>query len=175
MCLYGFIRPGRIFYGVLPFVTCFASLRKGRSGVTLSTNLETMVLHDAGVVYFTEYLSVLFQLTYLNELYGECSVTACACVNSGYQALFSPITEPLGTRLITPLILMAQTALRITSSETMDGRWMREDFTNWKKSTSPSDFTRSSWAWMQKKVPVRPIPSLQGITKQHDEINHQYI
>ena len=43
----------------------------------------------------------------------------------------------------------------------MNGRWMREDFTNWKKSTSPSDFTRSSWAWMQRNVPVRPMPSLQ--------------
>ena len=50
--------------------------------------------------YFTEYLSVLFQLTYLDELYGECNGTAHACVNSGYQALFSPITEHLGTRLV---------------------------------------------------------------------------
>ena len=50
--------------------------------------------------YFTEYLSVLFQLTYLDELYGECNGTARACVNSGYQALFSPITERLGTRLV---------------------------------------------------------------------------
>ena len=30
-----------------------------------------MASHHAGVVYFTEYLSVLFQLTYLDELYGE--------------------------------------------------------------------------------------------------------
>ena len=43
-----------------------------------------------GAVYFTEYLSVLFQLTYLDKLYGECNGTASACVNSGYQALFSP-------------------------------------------------------------------------------------
>ena len=72
---------------------------KGRSGVSPSTDFETMASHDAGVVYFTEYLSMLFQLTYLDELYGECSGTARACVNSGYQALFSPITERLGTRL----------------------------------------------------------------------------
>ena len=57
-----------------------------------------MASHDAGVVYFTEYLSVLFQHTYLDELYRECSGTARARVNSGYQAL-SPITERLGTRL----------------------------------------------------------------------------
>ena len=74
-------------------------LRKGRSGVLPSTNFETMASHDAGVVYFTEYMSVLFQLAYLDELYGECKGTAHACVNSGYQALFSPITKRLGTRL----------------------------------------------------------------------------
>ena len=33
------------------------------------------------------------------HIYGECNGTARACVNSGYQALFSPITERLGTRL----------------------------------------------------------------------------
>ena len=58
-----------------------------------------------------------------------------------------------------------QLIYQFTRSEMMDGRWMREDFTNWKKSTSPSDFTRSSWAWMQRNVPVRPIPSLQGATQ----------
>ena len=57
------------------------------------------ISHDVVAVYFTEYLSVLFQLTYLDELYGECNGTAHACVNSGYQALFSPITERLGMRL----------------------------------------------------------------------------
>ena len=83
-CLYHALRP----------------LRKGRSGVSTSTDLETMASHDAGDVYFTEYLSVLFKLTYLDELYGECNGTARACMNSGYQALFSPITERLGTRLV---------------------------------------------------------------------------
>ena len=52
-----------------------------------------MASYDVGAVYFTEYLSVLFQLTYLDKLYGECNGTARACVNSGYQALFSPITK----------------------------------------------------------------------------------
>ena len=77
-------------------------LRKGRSGISPSTDFETMAshdTHDAGVVYFTEYLSVLFQLTYIDELYRECNGTAHVCVNSGYQVLFSPITECLGTRL----------------------------------------------------------------------------
>ena len=41
----------------------------GRSGLPPSTDFETMALSDAGVVYFTEYLSVLFQLTYLDELW----------------------------------------------------------------------------------------------------------
>ena len=62
-------------------------------------NDETTALHDAGVVYFTEYLSVLFQLTYLNGLYGECNRTARACMNSGYQALFS-LAFHLGTKLL---------------------------------------------------------------------------
>ena len=74
-------------------------LQKGRSGVSPSREFETMASPDAGVEYLTEYSSVLFQLTYLNELYGECNGTTRACVNSGYQALFSPITERLGTRL----------------------------------------------------------------------------
>ena len=34
------------------------------------------------------------------------------------------------------------------------------DLMYWKKSTMPSVFSRSSWAWMQMKVPVRPTPSL---------------
>ena len=98
MCFYGCIRPGQIYLWGL--TVC----RKDRSGVSLSTDfeIETMASPDAGVVYFTEYLSVLFQLTYLDELYGECNGTARACVNSGYQALFSPITEHLGTRLHVP-------------------------------------------------------------------------
>ena len=73
------------------------------AGVSPSPDFETMASHDAGVVYFTKYLSVLFQLTYLDELCGECNGTAHACVNSGYQALFSPITKRQGTRLFWPL------------------------------------------------------------------------
>ena len=91
------------FYEVIPGLYCVSrSLRKGRSGVSPSTDFETTSSHDAGVVYFTEYLSVLFQLTYLDELYGECNGTARACANSGYQAFFSPITEHLGMRLTRP-------------------------------------------------------------------------
>ena len=45
-----------------------------------------MASHDVKAVYFTKYLSVLFQLTYLDKLYGECNGTARAC---GYQVLFS--------------------------------------------------------------------------------------
>ena len=97
--VYGCTRSGRIFYGVLPgLYRASRQLPKSRSSVTPSTDFETMASHDAGVVYFTEYLSVLFQLTSLDELYRECSGTAHACVNCGYQAL-SPITERLGTRL----------------------------------------------------------------------------
>ena len=96
MCLHGYVRPVRIFYGVVPGL--YRASRPGRSGVSPSTDFETMASHDAGVVYFTEYLSVLNQLAYsiyLAELYGECNGTARACVNSGYQALFSQITERL--------------------------------------------------------------------------------
>ena len=32
---------------------------------------------------------------------------------------------------------------------------------NWKKSTTPSVFMRSSMAWIHTKAPLRPIPSLQ--------------
>ena len=81
-------------------VSCFASTSESRGGVSLSTDFKTMASHDAGVEYiFAEYLSVLFQLTYLKELYGECNGTALSCVKSGYQVLFSPITERLETRL----------------------------------------------------------------------------
>ena len=97
--LYGCTRSGQIFYGVLlGLYRASRQLPKSRSDVSPSTDFETMASHDSGVVYFTEYLSVLFQLKYLDELYGECSGTARACVNSGYQVL-SPSTELLGTRL----------------------------------------------------------------------------
>ena len=43
-------------------------LRKGVSSVLPSTDFETIASHDAEVIHFTEYLSVLFQLTYLDEL-----------------------------------------------------------------------------------------------------------
>ena len=88
-----YIRLGRIYLAMGSYCLYRASrpLRKGRSGVLTSTDFETMASQDVGAVYFTEYLSVLFQLTYLDKLYGECNRTARACVNSGYQALFSPI------------------------------------------------------------------------------------
>ena len=88
-------------YGVLlGLYRASRPLQKGRSGVSPSRDFEIMASRDSGVVYFTEYLSELFQLTYLNELYGECNGTARACVNSGYQTIFSPITEHLGMRLV---------------------------------------------------------------------------
>ena len=84
-----YIRPGRIYLAMGSYCLYRAScpLRKGRSGVLTSTDFETLASHDVGAVYFTEYLSVLFQLTYLDKLYGECNGTARACVNSGHQAL----------------------------------------------------------------------------------------
>ena len=39
---------------------------------------------------------------------------------------------------------------------------MRADLTAWKKSTTPSVFRRSSWEWIQAKVPLRPTPLLVG-------------
>ena len=85
-------------YGAYCLYRASRPLRKGRSAYRrpMSTDFETMALHEPGVVYFTEYLSVSFQLTYLDELYGEHNGTARACVNRGYQALFS---EHLGMKL----------------------------------------------------------------------------
>ena len=94
--------PGRIYLWGLT-VCIVLCVHFGKAEVAYrcptSTDFKTIASHEAGVVYFTEYLSVLFQLTYLDELYGERNGTARACVNSGYQALFSPITEHLGMRL----------------------------------------------------------------------------
>ena len=65
-----------------------------QSGISPPIDWETTAPHDAAVVYFTEYLSVLFQLTYLDELYRERNGTAHTWTNSGYQALFSPYRAP---------------------------------------------------------------------------------
>ena len=95
------------FYGVLPFVSCFASAseRYTRSGILPSTlglrNQWPQMMLELYIL--PNILSVLFQLPYLNELYGECNRTARACANNEYQELFSPITERLGTRLPTEL------------------------------------------------------------------------
>ena len=82
-----YIWPGQIYLAMGSYCLYHASclLQKGRSGVSTSTDFETMASHDAGAVYFTKYLSVLVQLTYLDELYGECNGTAHICVNSGYH------------------------------------------------------------------------------------------
>ena len=49
-----------------------------------------------------------------------------------------------------------------TTLLTSPARCMRADLMNWKMSTTPSDFSFSSWEWMQMKVPVRPTPSLNN-------------
>ena len=49
-------------------------------------------------VFLCHYLHV--QLTYLNELYGECNGTARACTKSGHQVLLSDFFECLGMRII---------------------------------------------------------------------------
>ena len=60
-----------------------------------STDMETMalqyVLHVA-VVYFTEYFSMLFQLSILMKCMEN--VGAVTCTNNGYQALFSLYRAP---------------------------------------------------------------------------------
>ena len=67
MCLYDYIWLSQILYVLSRLYHASRPLQKGGSSVPPSTDFETMASHDAGVVYFTEYLSVLFQLTYLNE------------------------------------------------------------------------------------------------------------
>ena len=42
---------------------------------------------------------------------------------------------------------------------------IRADLMHWKMSTTPSDFSLSSWEWMQMKVPVQPTPSLSKYQK----------
>ena len=76
-------------------------LRKGRSSVSPSTESETVASHDAAVIYFTKYLSMLFQLAYLNELCRKCSGTAHACTNNRYmyQVLFYQAPEKDATML----------------------------------------------------------------------------
>ena len=93
MVTYADTARSNLFMGSYCLYRASRPLQKGGSSTSPST---TMASRDAGAVYFTEYLSVLFQLTYLDELYGECNGTAHACVNSEYQALFS---ERLRTRL----------------------------------------------------------------------------
>ena len=48
----------------------------------------------------------------------------------------------------------------LTASGTSPARCMRADLMDWKISTTPSVFSRSSWEWTQMKVPVWPTPSL---------------
>ena len=48
----------------------------------------------------------------------------------------------------------------LTASGTSPARCIRADLMDWKISTTPSVFSRSSWEWMHMKVPVRPTPSL---------------
>ena len=92
-----YIRPGRIYLAMWSYCLYRAlrPLRKGRSGVLTSTDFKTMASHDAGAVYFIEYLSVLFQLTYLDKLYGECNGTARIP-----GALLPNYQERLGMRLV---------------------------------------------------------------------------
>ena len=49
---------------------------------------------------------------------------------------------------------------RPTASGTRPGLCIRADLAAWKKSTTPSVLSLSSWEWMQMKVPVLPTPSL---------------
>ena len=92
------------------------SLRKGRGGVSPSTDFETMarmmlesyILPNKCQCYFS------YIIYYLNELYRGIS---CTCANSGYQALFSPMTERLGMRLChTKLLLLSHTHIICTPS-----------------------------------------------------------
>ena len=50
---------------------------------------------------------------------------------------------------------------KLTSLRTRPALWSRADLMAWRKSTTPSVFSRSIWEWMVRKVPVRLIPSLQ--------------
>lgn len=47
-----------------------------------------------------------------------------------------------------------------TTLDTSPALCIRADLIDWKKSTTPSVFNLSNWAWMHMNVPVRPTPSL---------------
>ena len=82
---------------VLPFVLVprIHFGKAERSGISPSRTCKLhfyMVELHIAIVYFNEYSSCYYlrvQLTYVDELYEECSGTACTCMNSEYQALLS--------------------------------------------------------------------------------------
>ena len=96
-----YIRSGRIYLAMGSYCLYRASrlLRKGRSGALTSTDFETMGSHDVGAVYFTEYLSVLFQLAYLDR---NCSHMREQWIPG---ALLPNYQECLGTRLSEHMLL----------------------------------------------------------------------
>ena len=53
-----------------------------------------------------------------------------------------------------------------TASGTRPALWIRADLTAWKKSTTPSVLSLSSWEWRQINVPVLPTPSLRKRERQ---------
>ena len=66
VCLYAYIQPSWIFYGVLPL---------GRSGILPSTDLEKMALHDAAAVYLI-FLHVIFCIfIFINYTKGALTLT----------------------------------------------------------------------------------------------------
>ena len=110
MCLSdGYIRPSQIYLrGLTVCIMLRVHFGKAEAAYCHSQTSKPwpcMILES--YIYFTEYLSVLFQLTYLDELYGECNWTARKCVNSGYQALFTPWPNYTGLQVRCPNMWIA--------------------------------------------------------------------
>ena len=107
-CLHGYQQIWQVhMYEFLPFVFV-PHIHFGKAEVAFchcrlascSCTLQSYILANISPCYLQ------VQVTYLDELYGECSRTACACVNSGYQVLLSDFFKHLGTRLYLHICLM---------------------------------------------------------------------
>ena len=115
-----------VSYGQVEFsmgsVSCFMSTsERQKQRITTSKPwprmmLESYILPNICPCYFSLRIS-----------YGECNGTTHACVNSGYQALLSPIIERLRTRLI----FRDMTDMQHMTIQTNDNTTIIKAWVNW--------------------------------------------
>ena len=78
-----FVSVPRIHFGKSEAAYCH-NRHASYGSAWCSCTLQSHILPNISPCYYLQ-----DQLTYLDELYGECNGTACVCTNSGYQALLS--------------------------------------------------------------------------------------